>query len=415
VRGRSRTIKPTIRVIAGVVALVGATGPVQAQNAFDSPIHSGIRLGPVALAPVFKLTEFGFDSNPYNRSNENNPVGDFTSQMTPAVDASVWTSHLHASGRSQFDLYYYKTLSDLSSVDSDNSGHVDFLINRLTLSFGGSYVSTRHRQNLEIDAIAQRQTGTVILGAALRVTGKTSITGSVQRSRLEYEPNSIYLNTDLAALLNHDSSSESIGIKYAMTHLTTVAVEASQERARFDTAFDRNSDEWRITPMAEFSPFALVTGRVAIGYYVRTFAPLGPLAGSQASGTNVFADLSYTLLGRTHFTFGASRRLEYSYLARLYNYVEAGINGSVTQRLGESWDVVGRLERDRLIYGQSAPTDLVVTPNETVLSYGVDLGYHVGRIRIGSYFTHNQRDQDDSSLLRGYQRLRVGASATYVF
>src|SRR4029077_984901 len=140
------------------------------------------------------------------------------------------------------------------SVDSDNAGNVDFLINRLMLNFGGSYISTRHRQDLEIDAIAQRQIGTVTLGAVLRMTGKTSVTGSVQRSRLQYEPNSIYLNTDLAAVLNHNSSSESVGIRYAMTNLTTLSVEASQERARFDTAVDRNSEEFRITPIAEFSP-----------------------------------------------------------------------------------------------------------------------------------------------------------------
>jgi len=403
--------------MAGLVTLVGTTDPAQAQNGFDSPPSTGIHLGPVALAPVFKLSEFGLDSNPYNRSDDSNPVGDFTSRLTPAVDASLRSPHLRASGRSQFDIYYYKTLSDLSSVDSDNAGHVDFLINRLTLSFGGSYISTRHRQNLEIDAIAQRQTGTVTFGAALRMTGKTSITGSVQRARLEYEPNSIYLNSDLAAVLNHDSSSESVGLRYAMTHLTTLSVEASQERARFDTAVDRNSEEFRITPVVEFSPFALVSGRAAIGYYKRTFHTVGPQAGSEASGTNVFVDLTYTLLGRTRFTVAASRRLEYSYLATLYNYVEAGLNLTVTQRLGESWDVVGRLGRARLLYGQSAPAGVVVVefPDETVLTHGLDVGYNVGRIRIGGYVDHNQRDDDDPSVLRGYRRWRAGSSATYVF
>jgi hypothetical protein len=400
-----------------VVALIGATDPVHAQNAYDSPTNSGIRLGPVALSPVFKFTEFGLDSNPYNRTNDGNPVGDFTSRMTPAVDASLRSPHLRASGRSQFDFYQYKTLSDLNSVDSDNAGNVDFLINRLMLNFGGGYISTRHRQDLEIDAIAQRQIGTVTLGAVLRMTGKTSVTGSVQRSRLQYEPNSIYLNTDLAAVLNHNSSSESVGIRYAMTNLTTLSVEASQERARFDTAVDRNSEEFRITPIAEFSPFALVSGRAAIGYYKRTFHAVGLQPGSETSGTNVSLDLTYTLLGRTRFTVAASRRQEFSYLATLYNYGEVGINGSVTQRLGESWDVIGSLGRARLIYGQSAPAGVVATrtPDETVLTYAVNLGYNVGRIRIGGYVDHNQRDEDEPTRLRGYRRLRVGSSATYVF
>ena len=158
-----------------------------------------------------------------------------------------------------------------------------------------------------------------------------------------------------------------------------------------------------------------MSGRAAIGYY-KHISRRWSAAGSEASGTNVRVLIPHS--SRTsRFTVGASRRLEYSYLASLYNYVEAGINLSVTQRLGESWDVVGRLGRARLIYGQSAPAGLAVVrfPDETVFTYGVDLGYNVGRIRIGGYVDHNQRDEDEPTLLRGFRRLRVGSSATYVF
>ena len=79
--------------------------------------------------------------------------------------------------------------------------------------------------------------------------------------------------------------------------------------------------------------------------------------------------------------------------------------------------MIGSLGRARLIYGQSAPAGVVATrtPDETVLTYTVNLGYNVGRIRIGGYVDHNQRDEDEPTLLRGYRRLRVGSSATYVF
>jgi hypothetical protein len=409
VRGRSRIIKTVVFYgIAWVVTLSVGAGFVQAQG--SSP---GFQIGPVGVAPVFRLSEVGFDSNVYNRSDGNGPVGDFVTRMSPAVDASLRSTHLRASGHTRFDAYYFKKLPDLRAVDSDHSAQVDLVLNRVTLFVSGKRETTRHRRNLEIDAIARRRTNEVTAGVGVRLTGKTSFDVSVNRAVLKYDANSLFLDTDLSRVLNHKSLGETIAFRYAATQLTKFAVEVSRSRARFVSAVDRDSEEWRITPVVEFSPFALVSGRAAVGFYRRDFANVA----SQSTGPSALIDLSYTLLGRARFTVSANRVLQYSYLPGVADYVEAGVTGSVTQRLGESWDVGGRFGRSRLSYNQQAVPGVVTTvfPNETVLRSGVDVGYNLRRTRIGLYVEHDQRGTDQPALFRGYQRLRIGSSATYVF
>jgi hypothetical protein len=374
---------------------------------------SGFQIGPVALAPVFRLSEFGFDSNVYNRSDGSGPVGDFVSRMSPGADASLRSTHLRVSGRTRFDVYYFKKLTELRAVDNDNSAQVELILNRVTLLVSGKRETTRHRRNLEIDAIARRRSNEVSAGVGVRLTGKTSFDVSVTRSTLKYDANSLFRDTDLSRVLNHKALGETIAFRYAATALTKFSVEASRTRARFDSVSDRDSDEWRITPVVEFSPFALVSGRAAVGFYRRNFANVG----SQSTGPSALIDLSYTLLGRARFTVSANRVPQYSYLSGVADYVEAGVTGSVSQRLGESWDVGGRFGRVRLSYHQNPVPGVVTTPipNETVLRSGVDLGYNLRRTRIGLYVENDQRSTDQPALFRGYQRFRIGSTATYVF
>jgi hypothetical protein len=403
-----------ICALAGAIVAI-LSWPAKAQGlALDSQAPGDVRIGPVTLAPVFQLTELGIDTNPYNRSPGSNPVGDFTSRMSPSLDASLRTPHLRARSRSLFEIYYFKALPELRAVDSDNAGQVDLVMNRLTLNFIGRHATTRFSRNLEIDAIARRRTDDATLGAEVRLTGKTSIEASLTRSHLKYDPDSLYLNTDLAEVLNHASASESIALRYAATPLTTFAVEVGQGRARFDTAVDRNADEFQVTPSVEFSPFAIVSGRASVGFLKRTFAAGTPTF----NGTSAAVDLSYILLGRTRFTVSLRRQLQYSYLPGVSDYVEAGASVTVTQRLGDSWDVGGTFGRSRLAYRAPnvvAGLPVPQTPDETVITPEFDLGYNLKRARVGFYAHYDERSADVPTPFRGYQRYRIGSTVKYAF
>jgi hypothetical protein len=193
-----------------------------------------------------------------------------------------------------------------------------------------------------------------------------------------------------------------------------VTVEIERQRDRFELSPDRNSDSFRIAPSVTFSPLALVSGRASLGYQRRKF-----LAGGQPdfSGTIAFVDLNYTLLGRTQFTVAAQRQLEYSYLVGQYQYVNAGVTGSVVQRLADAWDIGGSFGRTRLTYSQVvAPGNPTAPlfPDETILVASGNIGYNVGRARIGFLVEHRRRAAGSAGT-RAYERLRMGSTITYVF
>lgn len=398
--------------LAAAVILVGAVGPVGAQSS-EAPSNAPVQVGPLALSPAIRLTNFGHDSNVLNL--EDNPKDDVTATLSPAVDAWLRLPHVRVNGRSQFDFYYFKELKDLRALDTDSAAHVEVLLNRLTPYVEGTIANTRHRQNLEIDAIARRRNDSVTAGADVRLTAKVSAGVHARRSSVEYEPNSLYLQTDLARELNHASTGEGAAVRWALTPYTSFAVEIERQRDRFAFAAERNSDSVQVAPSVKFNPQALVSGRASVGFLRRTFLTGGV---PEFNGLVAFVDLNYTLRERTRLAVAARRELEYSYLVGLRDYVVADVTASVMQRLGESWDAGGSLGRARLTQRQeSTATTLGMAgiPDETVLSSSVDVGYNIGRTRVGFHLQHRARQTDRGELNRGYQRLRIGSSLTHAF
>jgi len=396
--------------LTALVWLLGVVAPARAQNVGD-PNNARVHVGPLALSPTIRLTNFGRDSNIYNDSKDNSPRGDLTATVSPVVEAWLRSPRVRVNGRGQFDFFYFKELSNLRALDTDTFARVELPLNRLTPYVEGNLANTRHRQNLEIDAIAKRRNDGVQVGTDVRLTAKASVRLYTGRSHIEYQPNSLYRETDLARSLNHTGSFEGLGFRYAATPLTTFAMNVEQGRDRFEFSSERNSDSFRVTPSVEFKPLALISGRAAVGFRRLRFRE-GDVP--EFKGVVALVDLQYAFRGRTQFSIGASRDLEYSYIYS--NYVLAGFNSSVTQRLGDAWDVRGTGGRYRLTFRQG-PQGIAgarALPSETFLHFGLDVGYYIGRTRTGFSVQHYGRESD-VSLGRGYERLRIGSSLTYVF
>ena len=68
---------------------IGATIPNP-----DPPSNLGLRVGPVTLSPTIRLSEFGYDSNVLNLNEDNHPVGDFVSTLSPSVNAWFRFAHV---------------------------------------------------------------------------------------------------------------------------------------------------------------------------------------------------------------------------------------------------------------------------------------------------------------------------------
>jgi hypothetical protein len=395
------------------VACIAVGTSVGAQT-IEPPNSAPVQAGPLLLAPVVRLTNVGYDSNVFNQDSSSNPQGDVTATFSPSVDGWLRLAHGRASGRTQFDVYYFKQLTDLRAVDTDSSGRVEVPLNRFRPFVTGGFLNTRHRQNLEIDAIARRRTSFVTVGTDVRLTSKLTASVFSSRTRLDYDTNSIYLGTDLSDVLNFTGRGEGASLRYTLTPLTTIGVTADRGRHRFDSAPERNSESLSVTPMVEFNPRALISGSASFGFRQRKFrsgtAP--DFNGSVAS-----ADLTYTLLGRTRFTVIGRRQLEYSYVVGRADYVESTLALVVNQRFGDSWDVGGSLSRSLLSYGDvTSLTDssVVITfPDESIIGWSVDAGYRLSRTRIGLRI--DQRQRDASAQLRAYDRFRIGSTLTYEF
>ena len=384
-----------------------------AQNS-DPPSNAPFQAGPLVLAPVLQLTNVGHDSNIFNSTE--NPQGDVTATFTPSVDGWLRMAHGRISGRTQMDVYYFRTLTDLRGSDNDSWVNAEVPVNRLKPYFSGTLTDTRYRQGLEIDALERRRAQSLTTGVDVRVTAKTTVGVFERYSRLRYHANSLYRDTDLAQVLNHSSRGAGANVQYAVTPFTSVVVEGERTTDDFDFEKNRNSQNVRVTTGVAFNPRALISGSASIGFQQRRF--VADNAPATAKGTYFLADLSYLLLGRTRFTFYGRRQLDYSYLIGQPAYINAGITLGINHRVTDAWEVGGSVGRYRVLYTQD-PSNVESlfygSADETAFMSDGQVAYRLGHSRVGLQVQYQQRLTDKPDIERTYHRVRIGSTFAYTF
>lgn len=414
--------------IGAVVAVFCAYEPAEAQSSDEPPTHAPVQVGPLVLLPAIQVSNFGYDSNVFNRDQKDKPISDYTAIANPAVDGWIRMPRVRLTAHSQLDYYYFKQLTTLRAFDTDNRVRAEVPLNRLTPYVRGTFVNTRHRVTLEIDALARHRDDLAVAGVDVRLTPKISAGAYVRRGQVKYEANSLYLGSDLATVLNHTSRGEGVDLNWGVTPYTTFTLEVQQGRDRFLLSPQRDSKSLWVSPVLEFKPLALISGRASVGFQRRTFIT-GVLP--KFNGTVAQVDLQSTIRERARVSLSVHRELTYSYRLGVSDYLLTDVTGSIAQRLGDSWDVGASVGRGRVNYptqilavplGTPAGTDTataapapVVIPDETVITYGLDVGYKIGRTRVALNVQHRARQTDQTTLNRSYDRLRVGTTVTYTF
>ena len=403
--------KSHFSVVALAFLLSATATPAVAQDDADT---ARFQLGSVSLAPTIRLTNVGWDSNVYNLWEENNPQSDVTAIATPAVEGWMRTPRFRLNGRSRLDMYYFSRLDSLRAIDNDHAGRAEVYLNRVMPWVAGTFVKTRHRQNLEIDAISLRKNDSAEVGTLVRLSRKTSVGAYAGRSAVHYYGDAEFNGVDLGRALNQNNSTAGGMFRYEATPLTTITVNIDRGLNRFVSATERDSDSVRVVPTVEFKPLALVSGRASVGYRKLRFNdPRQP----EFSGVIAAVDLQYTLRTRTQLGVTVQRDVEYSYIDTQVDYLLTGGGFTVRQRLGDRWDAGGNVGRYRLGYRRRDPQAMVelgAYPDEIVLNTGVSIGYTVGRTRI-AFDTDWQGRESEVSLGRGYDRLRLGWSLSHAF
>jgi Putative beta-barrel porin 2 len=399
----SARLRLATAALAAFVA-VGAPTPVRGQisNRDTMPVRS-------SLSPTIRLT-VGSDDNVFRVSEADKPIDDFSTTISPAVQAALVRPRLRVSGRSEVDFITFRKVSEINSVDSFGDGRVELLLWRLTPYVGGDWANTRHRRNFEIDLPIRQVDSSWNAGVDLRISGKTSIGVVRRQSREDYRGDTIYLGTDLARYLDATAVTTGAELRHSLTPFTTIGVDVEQDRTEFASATERNSDGFAVASVIEFRPRALVSGRARVGIRRRTFSD-----GNAPPYRGVITrfDLAYTLLGRTRFAIAGRRDLSYSYRLDQRDYVPSGVELTVNHRVANGWDVVGAVGRFNLDYGLGVPSALA-SRSERGLTYRMGVGYHIQKTIVGIEVSRETRTSD-FSVGRDYEATRIASSVSYGF
>jgi len=373
-----------------------------------------IQAGPLAIYPII-ATNLGVDNNVFVTSSPVEPVSDLSATIGPAVDAWVRLPRVRFSARAVLNYVYFRELTDLRAFQLRTGGRVEVPLNRLALWADGSLVNSNAREGFEIDAYAAHKENAGRIGGDVRLTPKTAVSVYAGQTIIDYGTDTVesgFLSqARLALSLNRTGTYQGVGVRYALTPLTTFALFGEQQQDRFEFARDKNADSFRIMPSLEFKPFALISGHASVGYrhinFTRSTAP-------DFSGPVGQLDLQYTLLGRTTLSVNARRDVDFSFYSD-QNYLVGSIGGGIAHRLGGGWDIGGSVAVYRLAYRNRFPGQgLSELPQEKGISARGEVGYQLRRSRVSFYVDGAHRASEVTSV-RGYDRTKFGSNILYTF
>jgi hypothetical protein len=360
----------------------------------------------LGITPSIALTNLGVDSNVFN--SVDNPQRDFTATLSPQVKSWFRAGRSRTSVAAQADMIYFQKYASERSIDSAVDGRFEVPWNRLTPWVAGGYSSGRQRVGYEIDLRSRLVKTDAAAGLETRITAKTHINLSAQRDVYRYDADAFFLGSSLREALNRRTDSAGIEYRQSLSVLTTFVLQGEALRDRFDFSPRRNADSVRAQAGFDLDPFALVSGRVRVGY-----RKLNGVGGGVPDFAGVVASVGtgVTLKGRTRLELVGERDVNFSYDITYPYYVLTGGTLTATPRLTTKWDVQARVGGQRLAYATQDPNGLANRIDRVVL-FGAGIGYRLGRdMRIGLNIDRQRRSSPVQR--RDYDGYRIGTSVTY--
>jgi Putative beta-barrel porin 2 len=378
------------------------------QPALPDPEQTGrFRAGFIRYTPSVLLTNLGVDTNVFNELED--PKEDFTFALAPKTQ--FWSRlgpRALFFGSTGLDYQYFQEYDSQRSFGTSNVARVDVDLGRLTPFVEGTYTNTRIRPGFEIDTRARRENLAGRAGVSVRVSSKTRLLAWAREEQFRFDAGEEFLDVNLSYALDRDSSYLGGGAQYELTPLTTLTVDFERGEDRFVQSPERNADTYRIMPGFRFKPFALIDGKLSVGY--RRFETLHPLV-PDYGGFVAAVDLGYTLRS-TRFAGEFNRDVTYSFENVEPYYLQNDWSLSVTQKITSTWDIVGRTGRYILDYERVGLTD-ATRRSDSGVRYGGGVGYTLGEyVRLGFDVNYINRESK-ADITRNYDGVRAGLSITY--
>ncbi len=374
----------------------------------DPSENARYQWGALRFTPFLAITEIGVDTNVFNDAEE--PQRDTTATFGPGAEYWVRAGRARVSAKSDMQYNWFRDFASQRSLSTNNDLKIEFPMARLTPFVDGVFDHGRVRPGYEIDTRAFRTDSGGGGGLDIGLTTKTGVRLEAHRRRLKYREDEFFFGNSLQETLNRRTDSLGLSWRQKLTPLTTFVVLSEFERERFDFESSRDAEGVRVMPGFEFDPFALIGGKVFVGY--RSFDTSDPLLPNY---TGVVADVEANYRARsTRFDLRVQRDVDYSAEEIEPYYLLTDVGMKVTQKVTQRWDVVGTASRQWLDYQRLEGLALSEVPSHSDHGYrvGGGVGYMLGTsVRVGVDLAYYKRNSPIA--LRDYDGLRVGGSFTY--
>jgi hypothetical protein len=360
------------------------------------------------FTPFLAITEIGVDTNVFNDAQE--PQRDTTATFGPGAEYWVRAGRARISAKSDVQYNWFRDFANQRSLSTNNDLKIEFPMARVTPFVDGVFDHGRVRPGYEIDTRAFRTDSGGGGGIDVDITPKTGVRLETHRRRLKYREDEFFFGNSLQETLNRRTDSVGVSWRQKLTPLTTLVVLSEYEKERFDFQSSRDAKGVRVMPGFEFDPFAVIGGKVFVGF--RSFDTTDPLLPNYSG---VVADVEANYRTRsTRFDIRVQRDVDYSAeeLEPYYLLTDAGVK--VTQKITQRWDMVGTASRQWLDYQRIEGLAVSNVPSHADHSYrmGGGVGYLLGSsVRVGVDVAYYQRNSPLAA--REYDGLRVGGSFTY--
>jgi hypothetical protein len=402
-----RTFAKALGVLAALLVATSAGAQAEPPTAAAPPAGSTpLSLGRVQVYPSIIIQDVGVDSNVYNRPDGRE---DFTYTVAPKLMGAMQIGGASLTTNGGLGFTYFQRTKDQQAVNSDASGLIQVRSGRVRPAAEVAFARRRQRSgDIDIRALSVATSGRA--GLDVGISGVTSFTGWVSRSRLVYEQGASFAGVDLAEQLSRTSTTVASGLRFDVTPLTSLVVAAEVERTTFDDALLRDYRGYRVAPTVRFGEGAIMQGRVSAGF--RDFRPESSLL-PRYRGVVASADVHFAVHGTTRFDVSAARDVVTSFDELQPYYLDSTSALRVTQRIGGPFEAIALGEVRR--FGYLARLDAGVPARvERIRTFGGGIGIRLDDSMRFTVTVDRQRRTNSLDAWRNYERSRVLASVEYL-
>lgn len=369
-----------------------------------------VRMGPFDLAPMISLTNVGIDTNLFNEAEVADPQRDFAMSFAPQTDIATRMGRTWLIGTARQDWIWFRQYQDQRSANGFYRGSWYVPLNHVVWLVEGSYLRSRERPGFEIDLRADRRERGGAVTTEIRAWSRTFLGGRLEHRDVKFRDRELFAGRNLGEELNRSRLSGTASVRYELTPMTSVSVEASAFNEQFAASPWRDAGSTQLAGGLRFDPSARVRGHVLVGY--REFA-LSSGAAPAFVGPTLLVNLSSVAGASTRIGFESVRDLEYSFDPERPYYLFTGVSGSVTRRLFGPVDVQARVGWRTLTY--RTRTDVVVEHahrRDRVVTFAESIGYRLGANSRVTFDIESQR-RASPIMLRNYRGGRYGLSLSW--